>query len=176
MTPTLATDRLVLRPLALQDLDAYADFWGDPQVVRHITGTPVAREQSWRRLLASVGHWQLLGFGFFALEERATGRFIGEAGFQEMHRELAPSIEGTLETGWAILPAFQGKGYASEAVGAAMRWAGAAFPALAFSCIIDPHNQASLRLAARLGFVEDAPALYSGKTVIVLRKGRAAAP
>ena len=171
--PTLETRRLILRPLVLQDLDAYVDFWQDAEVVRYISGTPISREQSWKRLLATVGHWQLLGFGFFAIEEKASGRFIGEAGFQEMRRDLHPSIEGTLETGWGILPAYQGKGYAREAVSTAMTWAETAFPTLDYSCIIDPENRSSMHLAARLGFSEDTMTAYSGKPVLILRKARA---
>jgi len=173
MHPTLETRRLTLRPLVLQDLDAYVDFWQNAEVVRYITGTPISREQSWKRLLGTAGHWQLLGFGFFAIQENASGRFIGEAGFQEMRRDLLPSIEGTLETGWGILPAYQGKGYAREAVSTAMNWAETAFPTLDYSCIIDPENRTSRHLAARLGFTEDTITTYLGKPIMILRRARA---
>jgi RimJ/RimL family protein N-acetyltransferase len=174
MPPVLETDRLMLRPLGLQDLDAYVAFWQDPQVVRYISGSPVSREQSWRRLIGTVGHWQLLGFGFFAIEEKNSGQLIGEAGFQEMRRDLHPAIEGTLETGWALLPAFQGKSYATEAVVAAMDWADRTHPALDYSCIISPENRPSLKLARKLGFVEDVTSTYLGKPIVILRlRGRA---
>ena len=171
--PTLETRRLVLRPLGLQDLDAYVAFWQDPEVVRYISGTPLPREQSWRRLLATTGHWHLLGFGFFAIEEKASGRFIGEAGFQEMRRDLHPSIEGSLETGWGIAPDCQGKGYASEALAAALAWARAALPDTDFSCIVSPENRASLHLAAKLGFAPEAQSSYQGKPIVILRMGGA---
>jgi RimJ/RimL family protein N-acetyltransferase len=173
MPPILETPRLVLRPLGLHDFDAYVAFWQNPEVVRFITGTPVSRELSWKRLLSTTGHWQLLGFGFFAIEEKASGELIGEAGFQDMHRELFPSIEGTLETGWAILPAYQGKGYAKEALRTAMAWSQRAFPSLNYSCIINPENRISMQLAAKLGFAEDTMTTYSGKPIMILRKERA---
>jgi RimJ/RimL family protein N-acetyltransferase len=173
MPPTLETDRLRLRPLGLQDLDAYVAFWQDPAVVRFISGSPLPREQSWRRLIGMAGHWQLMGFGFFAIEEKCSGQLIGEAGFQEMRRDLHPTIEGTLETGWGILPAFQGKGYATEAGFAAMDWAERTHPALDYSCIISPENRPSLNLARKLGFVADVTATYMGKPVVILRlRGR----
>ncbi len=170
MPPTLKTSRLVLRPLGLGDLEDYTAFWQDAEVVRYISARPFTREESWKRLLLITGHWRLLGFGFFAIEERSSGRFIGEAGFQEMRRELRPSIEGTLETGWGILPAYQGRGYATEAIEAALAWAEVALPAPRYSCIIHPDNRASLRLAARLRFVEQTPADYLGKPVLILRR------
>ena len=173
MPPILETDRLILRPLELQDFEAYCEFWQNTEVVRFISGTPVPREQSWKRLLGTAGHWQLLGFGFFAIEEKDSGRFIGEAGFHEMRRDLRPSIEGTLETGWGILPAYQGKGYATEAIRTAMTWAEVAFPSLDYSCIINPENRISMHLAARLGFAEDTMTAYLGKPVMILRKARA---
>lgn len=170
MPPTLKTERLTLRPLELRDFPAYADFWLDPRVVQFITGAPVAREQSWRRLLAMTGHWQLLGFGFFAIVESNGGRFVGEAGFQEMRRELVPSIEGTLETGWGILPACQRQGYASEAMTAAMAWAQQVHPGRDFSCIISPENRPSLRLASKFDFALDTATEYQGKPVQILRR------
>ncbi len=169
----LKTDRLTLRPLVLQDFEAYFEFWQNAEVVRFITGTPVSREQTWKRLLGTTGHWQLLGFGFFAIEEKASGRFIGEAGFQEMRRDLLPSIEGTLETGWGILPAYQGRGYAKEAVSAAMTWAETAFPSFDYSCIINPENRTSMHLAAKFGFAEDTMTTYLGRPIMILRKARA---
>ena len=173
MLPAIETARLLLRPLARDDLDAYAEFWRQPEVVRFITGTPFSREESWKKLLRTVGHWHVLGFGFFAIEERQSGRFIGEAGFQEMLRELTPSIEGTLEAGWGIHPAFQGRGYALEAMGAAMAWADGKFPQSDYSCIISPANEASLHIAQRLGFAGDRLAEYLGKPVRILRRASA---
>jgi RimJ/RimL family protein N-acetyltransferase len=120
--------------------------------------------------LRTAGHWQLLGFGFFAIEEKASGRFIGEAGFHEMRRDMVPSIEGTLEAGWGITPRVQGKGYAHEAMQAALAWAAAAFPQLDYSCIVHPDHARSLHLARVLGFVEDTVTDYAGKPVVVLRK------
>lgn len=173
MRTRLETERLILRPLELQDFEAYCAFWQNKEVARYISGTPIPREQSWKRLIGTAGHWQLLGFGFFAIEEKTSGRFIGEAGFQEMRRDLLPSIEGTLETGWGILPSYQGKGYAKEAIRAAMTWVEAAFPTLDYSCIIDPENRISMHLAETLGFVQDAITTYLGKPVTVMRKARA---
>src|SRR5690606_4264029 len=98
--------------------------------------------------------WQVLGFGFFAIEEKETGRLAGEAGFADFRRNLEPSIEGTLEAGWVLNPNVQGWGYATEAMTAAIGWADTAFPGRRMTCIIDPDNLPSIRVAQRLGFTE----------------------
>lgn len=171
-SPRLDTARLVLRPPKLSDFDAYAAYWREPEVVRYISAAPVLREEAWEKLLRQVGLWELLGFGFFAVEDKASGCFVGSVGFQDLRRDLQPSIEGTLEAGWGLRPEYQGKGYAAEALQAALTWAGGAFPQLDYSCIIDPCNMASLRLAGRLGFIEDVRSTYHGKLVVILRRLR----
>ena len=169
MIPTIETERLILRPHRLDEFEAYADFWADPDVVRFITGVPSTRENSWGRMLRVTGMWHLLGFGFLAIEEKGTGRFLGEAGFQDMRRDFQPTIEGTLETGWALIPSVHGLGYATEAAGAMVEWGAAHFPDMVMTCIISPENGASLRVAAKLGFREIARADYHGPIVVMSR-------
>jgi RimJ/RimL family protein N-acetyltransferase len=169
MIPTIETERLILRPHRLDEFEAYAAFWADPDVVRFITGVPSTRENSWGRMLRVTGMWHLLGFGFLAIEEKGTGRFLGEAGFQDMRRDFQPTIEGTLETGWALIPSVHGLGYATEAAGAMVEWGAAHFPDMEMTCIISPENGASLRVAAKLGFREIARADYHGPIVVMSR-------
>lgn len=164
-TPVIETPRLVLRAHALADFDSYVALWSDPDVVRFITGTPFSREASWSRFLRHGGHWQHLGFGFMAIEERKTGRFIGEAGFHDMRREITPSLEGTLEAGWALMPSAQGKGYGLEAMQALVGWADETFPGRRMTCIIDPDNIPSTRVADRLGFSLVGATRYHDSTV-----------
>lgn len=177
MTPIIETPRLILRAHALADFDAYVALWSEPDVVRFITGTPFTREASWSRFLRHAGHWQHMGFGFLAIEERETGRFIGEAGFHDMRREIEPSIEGTLEAGWALMPSAHGRGYGSEAMQALVGWADDVFPGRRMTCIIDPGNLASARVAAKLGFAMIDTARYHGSDINLFeRYGRQLAP
>ena len=111
--PQLDSSRLKLRGFESEDFERYATMWTEPAVVRFIGGAALSREAAWSRFLRQIGHWDRLGFGFFAIEDRATGAFLGEAGFQDLHRALAPSIEGTLEAGWVLATAAHGKGLAS---------------------------------------------------------------
>jgi RimJ/RimL family protein N-acetyltransferase len=168
--PTIETDRLILRSHRLDDFDAYAAIWADPDVVRFITGVPSTREQSWARLLKAAGHWHHLGFGFLAIEERRSGLLVGEAGFHDARREMVPSLDGTLEAGWLLAPQFHGKGYAREALGALLVWAETNAPPLPMTAIVHPDNERSLRLAASFGFVEHARIDYHGEVVILWRE------
>ncbi|MBX5065469.1 GNAT family N-acetyltransferase [Rhizobium lentis] len=163
--PTLETERLTLRPHRLDDFEAHAALWADEEVVRFITGVPSTREQSWSRMLRLAGMWHHMGFGFLAMVEKESRQFIGEAGFLEARREMEPSIEGTMEVGWALMPTAQGRGYAAEALAALIGWAEAHFPGKAMSCIISPDNVASLRVAAKLGFRETARTQYNGDVI-----------
>jgi RimJ/RimL family protein N-acetyltransferase len=148
----IETERLRLRAHGLEDFEPCTAMWGDPDVARFIGGRPSTREESWGRLLRYAGLWALLGFGYWAVEESATGAFVGDVGFADFKRAIEPSLEGLPEMGWALSPAFHGKGYASEAVAGALAWADARFERTA--CIITPENEASIRVALKTGFRE----------------------
>ena len=114
--------------------------------------------------------WHYFGFGFLALQDRETGQFIGEAGFHDVHRSITPSLEGTMETGWALSPRSHGHGLATEAVSAAMKWGDQQFPSLKKTCIIDISNRASLRVASKLNFRETGCTTYHGANVVMLER------
>lgn len=168
--PTLETARLRLRPHRPDDFEAYAAMWRDPRVVRFIGGVPFSREQSWARFVRQAGMWQLMGFGFLALEDRQTGRFVGEAGFHEVRRDMRPSIEGTLETGWGLVGEAQGRGLAEEAVRAMIAWGEASIGGRLMTCIIEPGNAASLRVAEKVGFRPAGSGDYGGTALVVLHR------
>jgi RimJ/RimL family protein N-acetyltransferase len=170
--PTIETPRLKLRAYRLEDFDAYAALWADPEVVRHIGGVPFQREAAWTRFLRQIGLWHHLGFGPFGIEHRASATLVGEAGFHDLHRAIMPPLEGTMEAGWALTPALQGQGLAEEAMRAAIDWAGAHGVGSRLAAIIDPDNTPSLRLAEKLGFAEFARTTYNEHPVILLQRPR----
>ena len=101
--PTLQTERLRLRGHRLDDFGPCAAMWADPTVTRHIGGKPSTEEESWTRLLRYVGHWAMLGFGYWVVEEQATGGFVGEIGFANYKRDLALPFKDNPEAGWAFI-------------------------------------------------------------------------
>jgi RimJ/RimL family protein N-acetyltransferase len=166
--PVLETPRLILRGHRVGDLDDSLSLWSDPVVVRHISGKPSSREEVWSRLLRYVGHWALAGYGLWHIRERATDRFVGEAGLADFKRDMAYSFDGAPEAGWVFAPWCYGQGFATEAMTAVLAWADAAHPRTV--CIINPGNLASLRVAAKLGYRELAHADYHATEVVVLER------
>lgn len=124
-SPLLETDRLIMRPHVRGDFDESFAMWSDPEVIRFIGGQPFSRGEVWARLMRYAGHWALLGFGYWVVRDKQRGRFLGEVGFADFQRQIEPPLEGTPEIGWALSPAAHGRGYATEAVRAALRWADA---------------------------------------------------
>jgi RimJ/RimL family protein N-acetyltransferase len=165
--PVLATDRLVLSPHTADDLPSCAALWSDPEVVRFIGGQPFPVTEVWARILRYAGLWSVLGYGYWAVRDRHTGRFLGEVGFADFRRDIVPPLGDRPEAGWILAPEAHGRGFAREAMEAALGWADAAGHQRTV-CIIDPANAPSLHLAARLGYAREHDAAFRGKTITVL--------
>lgn len=168
--PLIETDRLRLRAHRVDDHASSLAIWSDAELVRHITGEPLDGEAVWKRLLMHAGMWSLLGRGSWAVEEKSSGRHIGDIGFVDLKRAIEPSLEGMLECGWVLARAAHGKGYASEAVVAIGAWAQTHFPESRMVCIIAPENRGSIRVAEKAGFSVWQETTYHGKPTIVFRR------
>lgn len=185
--PIIETDRLRLRGPKPTDFPDSAALWSDPVVTRFTSGKPLSGEEVWGRLLRYVGHWTWMGFGYWVVEEKESGRFAGEVGFSDWKREIKPSLEGLPELGWVLSSRVQGQGYATEAAGAAIRWAhshlcerssssgnsGLEIPvspelrSARMTCIIHAENVRSIRVAEKCGFTELLRATYLGEPTII---------
>jgi len=171
--PTLTTARLRLRGHRRDDLAAAAAMWGDPAVVRHIGGRPFGRSEVWARILRYVGHWSVMGYGFWAIDDLATGAFIGEVGVAEFERTIDPPV-GAHECGWVLAPSAHGRGFATEAVTAMLAWCDRALAVTRVTCMIDEANAPSLAVARACGFREFARAPYDGTIAVLCARTRAA--
>jgi len=168
--PILAGERIRLRGHRPDDLDAYTALWSDETVVRFIGGQPLGKSDCWARILRFRGMWSVMGFGFWVVEDVRTGALIGEAGIMDMKREIEPSLDGTLETGWALLPAFHGQGLAREVMDLVLDWVDIHHPTIPQSCIIAEQNAPSMRLAAKLGFTESGRGTFHGAGLVHFRR------
>jgi RimJ/RimL family protein N-acetyltransferase len=168
--PVIETERLRLRGHRVEDFRECAAMWGDPAVTRYISGRPFTAEEVWARLLRYVGHWTLLDFGFWLIEEKATGSFVGEAGLAEFQREIEPRIQGVPEVGWVLSPRCYGRGYATEAVHAGLAWSEKRFGAARTVCLIHPENLASLRVAEKCGYREFQRTTYRGQATVMFER------
>ena len=138
-------------------------MWADPRVARHISGVPSTPQQTWARVLGYAGHWTLLGFGYWAIEDRATGTYVGELGFADFKRDIGPELRGVPEAGWAFAGSAQGRGFATEALVAAVAWADRALASARTVALISPANVASLRVAEKAGYRKFQSGSYRGE-------------
>ncbi len=138
------TERLLLRQWTGRDFEPLADYYAREETARYVGGVS-DRDQAWRRLAMLIGHWALRGFGYWALEEKETGRFAGSVGL--WRSEGWPD----LELGYWLVPAAHGKGYATEAGAEARDAAFAELGAETLVSYIHPDNEPSKRVAERLG-------------------------
>jgi len=168
----IETERLILDAHTIQDFEPLAAMWADPEVVRHITGRPSSAQDSWMRLLRYRGLWPLLGYGYWAVREKSSGRFVGDIGFADFHRLIEPSIAGIPEGGWVFAAWAHGRGFAGEALSAALAWLDAAVPVARSVCLISPENELSIRLAERNGYRNALTISFSGEATLLLSRPR----
>lgn len=142
--PRIETDRLILRPTAAEDFDAWAECLADPAVMTFLGGAQ-SRALAWRNFMTMAGSWAILGFGMFSVIERSTGRWMGRLG------PWQPEGWPGHEIGWGLNRESWGKGYATEGAAASMDWAFDHLPWTEIIHSIDPENLPSIALAKRLG-------------------------
>ncbi len=142
----LETERLVLRKYRLSDFEDHFKLCADPDVMRYLVGgKPMSRLEAWRHMAFLVGHWELLGYGYFVAEEKASGRFVGRIGFAN------PEGWPGFEIGWTIAPEFQGRGFATEGGRFLLQYAFEEMDKSHVISVINPENKPSIRVAERLG-------------------------
>jgi len=145
-----------------KDFEAYARMVADPEVTRFLgNGKPLDRLGAWRSLATHIGHWTLRGYGMWAVEEKAGGRFIGRIGFFE------PEGWPGFELGWALAREHWGKGYATEGARRALEYAFTGLGRERVISLIDPENGASIRVAERLGERAEGKVALFGKEILV---------
>jgi RimJ/RimL family protein N-acetyltransferase len=147
--PTLETERLLLRPPELADVDPWIAFMGSDASAN--IGGPVPALRGWGSLMMGAGDWACRGYGMFSVVEKASGDWIGRVG--PVHYEGWPGTE----VGWAIIPVAQGKGYSVEAAIACMDWVVDHLGWTEIIHTIRPDNFISQRVAKRLGSVNQGP-------------------
>ena len=146
--PVLETERLRLRGLRASDYAEYEAMVSDEETARYVGGV-LSGTAAWLRMAAHVGHWQLRGFGHWALEERSTGRFVGRTGL------WCPEGWPELEVGWTVVRSSWGLGYATEAGRAAVEWGRTELGLRRIASVISPENARSIAVAEKLGMSFD---------------------
>ena len=145
MRDVVATERLLLRELELDDLDALFDVLGDPVAMRYYPA-PFDRDRVAGWIEWARRSYRETGFGLWAVIRRSDRRFLGDCGpmLQPIEDQLIP------EVGYHIVPTEQGRGYATEAARACVAWifANTAFD---IACsLVSPENAPSRAVAAKV--------------------------
>jgi RimJ/RimL family protein N-acetyltransferase len=161
----IETSRLILRRFSESDLDQFAEIVADPDVMKFasLAGEPLTRSQAWGWMSNMEGHWQLRGYGMWAVEERSTQQLIGRIGLQ--FPEGFPDIE----VGWMLGKPYWGKGYATESAIAAIQYGFRELERDNFISMIHPENEKSIRLAKRLGEVCEGDIKLFGYKLLLYR-------
>jgi RimJ/RimL family protein N-acetyltransferase len=113
----LRTGRLILRPVSWGDLAELEALKGDPRAYAVMLGGVRNPGQVAAELAGEVSDWSRLGFGMWAVRAVSDGRFVGLVGLQERPDGRGVGLR------FALRPEEQGHGFASEAAGAALRFA-----------------------------------------------------
>ena len=140
----LTTERLLLRQWKNSDGQEIIDFYADPVMSKYVGG-PRNEDDAWRGMALMVGHWQLKGFGYWAVEEKTSGDFVGCIGLWQ-----SPGWP-ELELGYWLVERHQGKGFAKEAAEVCVCCAKEQLNAKSLVSYIDADNSPSIKLAESLG-------------------------
>ena len=142
----LETKRLRLVKFREDHWEPYAEMCADPEIMRYLgTGATLSRDDTWRAIASMLGHWQLRGYGMWALESKETGELVGRAGF------LNPAGWPGFELGWTLARNHWGKGYASESARVALRHAFEVLGQERVISLIRAANAPSIRVAEAIG-------------------------
>lgn len=142
--PRLETDRLILRGPEARDFEPIAEFYAD-EARSWGFGGPLKRDDAWRWLATSIGHWALHGYGLFTMELKDGGAACGLTGLWNPEGWPEP------ELGWVLFDGFEGKGLAREGAEQARFWAYSDLGMVTLTSNIKPGNDRSIALAERMG-------------------------
>jgi RimJ/RimL family protein N-acetyltransferase len=159
----IQTERLLLRAWREEDVEPYARMCADPEVMRYLP-TVLTREQSEEQIWRFVSHWERRRFGLWAVEEKATGSFMGFIGLS--YQQDWPEGEHRTEVGWRLDRPFWGRGFATEGAEASVRFG---FERLGLGRIISvarPDNLSSRRVMEKTGLTLQGATRWRGQDVV----------
>ncbi|MDC7677153.1 GNAT family N-acetyltransferase [Asticcacaulis machinosus] len=169
----ITTERLILTPMTVDDFEPLCTLWQTEDFVRDITRRPLTPEEVWMRLLRDIGHWQVFGYGNWAIRLKDKGDWIGSVGIFNYMRDIEPTFDAP-EMGWGLDPAYHGHGYAREAVNAVLGLADGDLALERSLCMISHENESSRRLARKAGFRYRHDVTYHGEIASVFERLRPA--
>lgn len=160
--------RLDFQPVSEADFAAWLPFYQDPRCVAHWTWpSPVEEPEARCRQWFASQHYRAANHlgGLNTLRERSTGALVGYCGL------LVQQVDNVreLEIGYSLLPAYWGRGYATETALTCKAFARAHHLAPSLICLISRSNVASQQVALNLGMHVDKVTWYAGNEVRIFR-------
>lgn len=149
MTPLVPleyeSERLRLRQFGADDWRDLHAYYSDERATAFTFGRALSEGETWRAMASMLGHWQLHGYGPYAVVDKASDAVMGTVGFWYPVDWPEPEIK------WALAPAYWGKGFASEGARAVQRIASEHLPDISLISLIAAENNNSIALAQAVG-------------------------
>lgn len=142
--PVLTTERLILRRPEARDLEPFVAFCASDR--SKWVGGPADRADAWEGFALNLGHWDMLGFGYFHAEAADTHEAVGRIGLRQPEGKPEPEVAFSIYE-----DRFEGKGLAYEAASACRDWAFNDLKLPSLVSYIDAENTRSKALAERMG-------------------------
>ena len=149
----LVTGRLELWRPQVGDREGLRALIEPDDVRRFLGGMEPDDHDAFMRLLRNAGSWALYGYGTFVMRERGKAEIVGNCGVFHSWRGFGGGLDDVAEAGWIIGQTAWGKGYAQEAMEAALAWFEREHGGQPTLCMIEEGHRASEAIAARLGYV-----------------------
>jgi ribosomal-protein-alanine N-acetyltransferase len=161
IVPELETERLLLRHLTPDDLDEFGRrIFADPEVIRYLPRRDMTpRERAERAYRIFDENWSRHRYGGWLITDKLDGQPIGAC-------DLDPEEPSEVELGYSLATAYWGKGLATEAARAAVRFGFENAGLERIVAVVVPENTASSRLLERIGFVHEKKARRHGFDVV----------
>lgn len=160
---TLETDRLKLRMFKDEDWQDLHILYSDEETTRYTIRRVLDEDDSWRTMAMLIGHWQLRGYGPYAVEEKVSGTVMGYVGLWYPRAWPEPEIA------WALARSYWGKGFASEAARCVKAMAHKHLPDIPFISMTDKNNSRSRKLAESLGAKFERELVFKDHLCVIYR-------
>ena len=160
---SLETERLYLRMFQESDFHGLHEYYGDPECTKYTSRRPLKDFETWQKLAALIGHWQLRNYGSYAIELKADHSVMGIAGMDYPYEWPEPEIQ------WGLSRKYWGKGYASEAVRAVKKMTTEFVPDISLISLIHPENSNSMNLAKAVGAHFEREYFFRNETWFIFR-------
>jgi ribosomal-protein-alanine N-acetyltransferase len=169
--PILETDRLILRPLTMDDLDDLAALYRDPEIRRYFPEGVISYEETKEELEWQIeNNYAKYGYGLWATIHKETGKFIGRCGLLPWHLDGSETLE--VEVAYLLAKEFWGQGLGTEVARAILNYGFETLRLTRMICMTDPDNRASRNVAVKMGMTLEREEVIEGYPTTLYAIGR----